>query len=68
MTFSQLPCYLVPLMSKYSPQNILSLRSSLSVSDQVSHPYKTRDKIIVLYVLKFKLFNYKINKKISFLD
>ena len=30
--------------------NTLSLRSSLSVSDQVSLPYKTRDKIIVLYI------------------
>ena len=27
--------------------NILSLRSSLNVSDQVSHPYKTTGKIIV---------------------
>ena len=31
--------------------NTLSLRSSLSVSDQVSHPYKSTGKIIVLYVL-----------------
>jgi hypothetical protein len=29
--------------------NILSLRSSLSVSDQVSHPYKTTGKILFLY-------------------
>jgi len=34
--------------------NTLSLRSSLSVSDQVSHPYKTTGKIIVLYILTFK--------------
>jgi hypothetical protein len=34
--------------------NILSLRSSLSVSDQVSHPYKITGKIIVLYILVFK--------------
>src|SRR5215475_2028009 len=34
--------------------NTLSLRSSLSVSDQLSHPYKTTGKIIVLYVLIFK--------------
>src|SRR5215475_7573946 len=34
--------------------NTLSLRSSLSVSDQVSHPYKTTGKIIVLYILIFK--------------
>ena len=30
--------------------NTLSLRSSLNVSDQVSHPYKTTGKIIVLYI------------------
>jgi hypothetical protein len=33
--------------------NILSLHSSLNVSDQVSHPYKTTGKIIVLYILIF---------------
>ena len=31
--------------------NTLSLRSSLNASDQVSHPYKTTGRIIVLYVL-----------------
>ena len=31
--------------------NTLSLRSCLNVSDQVSHPYKTTRKIIVLYIL-----------------
>ena len=31
----------------------LSLRSSLDVSNPVSHPYKTTDKIIVLYILIF---------------
>ena len=30
--------------------NTLSLRSSLNMSDQVSHPYKTTGKIIVLYI------------------
>jgi hypothetical protein len=34
--------------------NTLSLRSSLNVSYQVSHPYKTTGKIIVLYILIFK--------------
>ena len=34
--------------------NTLSLRSSLNVSDQVSHPYKIRGRIIVLYFLIFK--------------
>jgi len=33
--------------------NTLSLHSSLNVSDQVSHPYKTTGKIIVLYILIF---------------
>ena len=31
--------------------NTLSLCSSLNVSDQVSHPYRTTGKIIVLYIL-----------------
>jgi hypothetical protein len=31
----------------------LSLCSSLNVIDQVSHPYKTMGKIIVLYILIF---------------
>jgi hypothetical protein len=34
--------------------NTFSLHSSLSVSDQVSHPHKTTGKIIVLYILIFK--------------
>jgi hypothetical protein len=33
--------------------NTLGLRSSLNVSDQVSHPYKTTSKIIILYILIF---------------
>jgi len=31
----------------------LSLHSSLSVNNQVSHPYKTTGKIIVLYIFIF---------------
>ena len=37
-------------------RNTLSLRSSLSVSEKVSHPYKITGKIIVLYILIFKFF------------
>jgi hypothetical protein len=33
--------------------NILSVRFSI-VSDQVSHPYKTTGKVIVLYILIFR--------------
>ena len=33
--------------------NIVSLRSSLSVSDRVSHPYTTTGKIVFLYILIF---------------
>ena len=42
----------------------LSLRSSLNVSDQVSHPYKTTGKIIVPYILIFIFFNTKLEDKI----
>jgi hypothetical protein len=33
--------------------DILNLCSSLSVRNAVSHPYKTTDKIIILYILAF---------------
>jgi len=59
------PRYLVPPRSKYSPQhhilNTLSFLSSLNISDQFSHPYKTTGKIIVLYILIFKLILYIFN-------
>jgi len=44
--------------------NTLSLRSSHSVSDQVSHPYKTTGKIIVLYILIFKFYDSKLEDNI----
>jgi hypothetical protein len=35
--------------------NTINLFSSLSVRDQVQHPYKTKGKIMVLYILFFKI-------------
>jgi hypothetical protein len=39
--------------------NTLSLRSSLTVKDQVSHPHKGTRKIRVIYILTFTLVNSK---------
>jgi len=43
--------------------NTLSFLFSLSVSDQVSHPYKTTGKIRVPYILKFKFMDSNIEDK-----
>jgi hypothetical protein len=39
--------------------NTLSLRCSLNISDQASHPYKTTGKIIFLYILIYIMFTAK---------
>ena len=57
MQSSPLPCYLVPLRPKYPLSTLfsktLNLHSSLNVRDQVSQPYKTINKIIVLCIYIF---------------
>jgi hypothetical protein len=59
---SPLPPYIVPPYSFLSTllPNTLSLRSSLTVGDQVSHPYKTKGKIIVPYIQTLIFFNSKL--------
>ena len=43
--------------------NTLSFLSSHNVNDQVSHPYKTTDKIIFLYILIFKFLDSNLEDK-----
>ena len=43
--------------------NTLSLHSSLIVGDQVSHPYKTTDKIMILCILIFKFLDSKLEER-----
>jgi hypothetical protein len=43
--------------------NILSLCTSLSVRDQVSHPYKTTGRIMVLYILNFTFLDSRQDEK-----
>ena len=52
MQFPPVSCYFLPLKPKYIPQH-LSLYHSLNVRNQVSHPYKTKGKITIMYISIF---------------
>ena len=43
----------------------MNLRSSLNVRDHVSHPYKIRGKITILYILVLKFLDSKLERKDS---
>jgi hypothetical protein len=55
MKFSPISCHFIPLWPKYTQRPVLRhpLCSILNARDQVSHPYKTIGKIIVLCILIF---------------
>jgi hypothetical protein len=68
MKFPPISRHFIPPRSKYSPQhpilkNTLGLCSSLNVRDQVLHPYRTTDKIIVLYIQMFLFLDSKREDK-----
>jgi hypothetical protein len=62
-----IPCYLalfgpnILLRTRFS--KTLTLHSSLTVSNQVSQPYKTTSNIIVLYILIFTFSGSKLEDK-----
>jgi hypothetical protein len=68
MQFSPPSRHFTPLRFEYILlstlfSNTLSLLLSLNVGDQFSHPYKTTGKIIILYILTFKFFESRREKR-----
>jgi len=66
MWFSSLPCYLFRLRHKHFPQHPILRHPQpafLNVSDQVSHPYKTTGRVIVLNILIFKFLDSELVDK-----
>jgi hypothetical protein len=66
--FSPSSCHFIPLRSKYSPQHpVLKHHRSMflyvNAREQVSRPYKTKGKIIVLYVIILMFFDRKRENK-----
>jgi hypothetical protein len=51
-----------------SSHSTLSLCSPLNVRDQVPHPYKTKGKFIVLYVLVFKFLDSRRKDRIFWIE
>jgi hypothetical protein len=60
--FLFISCFLGPNIHNIILSNTLSFLSSLAVSDQASHPYKT-GKIIVLYILAFRFLDSNLEDK-----
>lgn len=68
MSFYKTSCHFVHIRFKYSPQQPVrkhSPCSSLQVSNQVSQPHRTTDKITVLYLLSFMVLDSKQDAECS---
>jgi hypothetical protein len=71
MQFSATSCHFIPICPNILNtllSNTRSLCSSLNVSDQVSHPYRTAGRIVVLYILIFRFLDSRREDKSSGLN
>ena len=64
--FLPVPSYIFMLRENYIPQQSYNLRLHLSpyMQDQVSHPYETTGKVIILYILIFIFLDIKLKDQI----